>query len=220
MVEAGCFEPNLKVIPSPAPVVDQSPEPMDTEGVPRFLYVGRLAPQKGIFWLLRAFRKLKVPAHLDIAGDGDLMSDAVAFAKMHGMEDQVTFHGWVDESLVTTLIRKSRAVVFPSLWHEPAGLVSLEAAAHGRALIASRVGGIPEYALEEYALLVEPNHTEQLALAIMDLANNPAHALKLGDRGRKVATDTFSMHSFIDAVYQTYDAIAGEYYTRSIDNAY
>jgi len=218
-VEAGCYEPNLKVIPSPAPAVDRSPEPMDTEGVPRFLYVGRLAPQKGIFWLLRAFKKLEVQAHLDIAGDGDLMGDAIAFAKMHGMEDRVTFHGWIDESQVTTLMRTSRAVVFPSLWHEPAGLVSLEAAAHRRALIASRVGGIPEYALKDYALLVEPNHTEQLALAMMDLAENPSHALKLGERGRKVAVDTFSMHSFMDAIYRTYDAVAGMYYSRSMDNA-
>ncbi len=50
-----------------------------------------------------------------------------------GQADRVVFHGWLSEREVAVLVRASRAVVFPSVWHEPAGLVTLEAAAHGRA---------------------------------------------------------------------------------------
>jgi len=206
MIDAGCPPGQIQTLRSPAPSVG-SPSPVDGSGPPRFLFLGRLVPQKGIMWLLRAFRETPPEATLDVAGDGDMMEDAQAFVHRHGLGDRVTFHGWVDEGRVTALIQAARAVVFPSVWHEPAGLVSLEAAAHGRALIASRVGGIPEYATEAYALLVPPNDADALAQAITMLARHPERAASLGARGRDEAQKTFAMQDFLDRLDGAYDAL-------------
>ena len=206
MIDAGCPPEQIRTLRSPAPTV-ASPSPMDGSSPPRFLFLGRLVPQKGIMWLLRAFRETPPEATLDVAGDGDMMKDARAFVHRHGLRNRVKFHGWVDEDRVTALLQSARAVVFPSVWHEPAGLVSLEAAAHGRALIASRVVGIPEYATEAYALLVPPNDADALARAMTTLARYPERAARLGARGQDEARTTFAMRDFLDRLDAAYDEL-------------
>ena len=116
----------------------------------------------------------------------------------------MTFHGWVDSSDVGTMMQRARAVVFPSVWHEPAGLVSLEAAAHGRAVVASRSGGIPEYARPTFSTLVEPRDVDGLAEAIGNLARNRALANDMGRRGHEIARDVFSMTEFASRVEAWY----------------
>jgi glycosyltransferase involved in cell wall biosynthesis len=117
-----------------------------------------------------------------------------------GVDDRVSFHGWVPADDVSGLMRAARAVVFPSVWHEPAGLITLEAAAQGRPLIASRVGGIPEYADDAYATLVDARDVSGLARAIDRLASAPEHANRMGKNGYRAARSTFSMDRFLDRV--------------------
>jgi glycosyltransferase involved in cell wall biosynthesis len=212
MIEAGCPARTLETIHSPAPTVDNPAGPVDRNGPPRFLFLGRLEPQKGLLWLLRAFARLGGDARLDVAGTGALMPAARALAEAEGMAGRVAFHGWVGPEDVPALLGAARAVVFPSLWHEPAGLVSLEAAAYGRALVASDVGGIPEYAVEGHALLVRPNDTAGLADALSALAGDPDRADRMGAAGRRAATTRFSMDAFLDrldAVYRSVQPAAG-----------
>lgn len=210
MIDAGCPPDRLHAVPSPAPVVP-TVTPMPREGIPRFLFLGRLVPHKGILWLLRAVERVRSQGHaihLDIAGDGDLAATAQRYVTRHGLSDVITFHGWVEEERVNTLIQSARAIVFPSIWHEPAGLVSLEAAAHARALIASRVGGIPEYGRDDYAVLVPPNDTQALADAIASMAQDPDRCERLGRRGRRLAQTTFSMDTFLDTMDDIYRAVS------------
>lgn len=203
MIEAGCPSEQMRVIPSPAPTVPTT-APMDVNGLARFLYIGRLTPEKGILWLIRAFARTNTPAHLDVAGDGALLSTARKLASQLGISERVTFHGWVSAAKIAALMEVSRAVVFPSVWHEPAGLVSLEAASYGRALIASRVGGIPEYARKGHALLVSPNDVDELAQAIMRLADHPVLAACMGRVGQTVIAPQFSMDGFLDTLEDVY----------------
>lgn len=205
MVRSGCSPERLHTILSPAPVVEGPYEPPDSEGVPRFVFLGRIVPQKGLGWLLRALARIEKPVHLDIAGEGQAREAMQELAVRLGVSDRVTFHGWVDDKKGASLISSARAVVFPSLWHEPAGLVSLEAAAYGRPVVASRVGGIPEYARPAYAFLVEPNDLNGLAEAINRLAADWSLAVRMGQEGRRLAETNFNPMNFIqqlDAFYQ------------------
>lgn len=205
MIDAGCPPDQVQTLHSPAPTVDDPVVPIPRTGDPRFLFLGRLVPEKGIPGLLRAFRQVPSSARLDVAGDGPLMDEATTFVETHDLEDQVTFHGWRSPDEIGTLLQRARAVLFPSVWHEPAGLVSLEAAAYGRALIATQVGGIPEYAGDEYALLVPPNDVSGLADAITTLATDADRAEALGKRGRTVMKEHFSMTDFLNQLHAFYD---------------
>jgi len=167
--------------------------------------VGRIVPEKGLAWLLRAFAEVSPPAQLEIAGKGPQLEEMKTLARELSVQARVTFHGWVKSSRVSTLIRNARAVVFPSLWHEPAGLVTLEAAAIGRPVIASAVGGIPEYARNDHALLVEPRDLEGMADALSRLARAPDRAADMGRRGFDRAAEDFSMADFLDDLHAFYD---------------
>ena len=71
----------------------------------------------------------------------------------------------------------------PSRWHEPFGLVALEAMACGAALICSRRGGLPEVA-GDAALYVDPDNPATIAAAIRDLANDEPRRVALSEAAR------------------------------------
>ena len=70
MIQAGCERANLETIASPAPPVKGEFTPVPDDPLPRFLYLGRLVPQKGLDWLLRAVAATPHALHLDVAGEG------------------------------------------------------------------------------------------------------------------------------------------------------
>jgi glycosyltransferase involved in cell wall biosynthesis len=127
-----------------------------------------------------------------------------ALAETLGVAGRVTFHGWLESDAVSALMQAARAVVFPSVWHEPAGLITLEAAAEGRPVIAGRVGGIPEYALEDFALLADPHDEEALAGAIEQLAGDRTRAERMGRAGRRAAQTRFAISDFVGTLTEIY----------------
>jgi len=205
MRRAGCAPDRLHTLHSPAPSVEGLFTQVPRDDTPRFLFLGRLVPEKGLDWVLRAIAQTDTRVHLDVAGDGPGRDEMETLAEDLGVRPQVSFHGWVEPEDIPSFMERARAVLFPSVWHEPAGLITLEAAAHGRPLIASRVGGIPEYASEEHALLVDARDVAGLAAAIDQLARNPDQANRMGREGRNAAQSAFSMDQFLERLRALYE---------------
>jgi glycosyltransferase involved in cell wall biosynthesis len=88
-----------------------------------FAYVGRLVGEKGVIMLARSAAAEELP--VTFVGSGPLAAD------IHEANPAALITGWVDREGCVDYLRKSRALVFPSLWYETLGLVVLEAAAHG-----------------------------------------------------------------------------------------
>ena len=207
MIRSGCPEETLHVLHSPAPNIASSFTPPPQRSPLRFVFAGRIEPQKGLDWLLRSLAEVDVDVHLDIAGTGneEHLSTLDRLAFDLGLREQVTVHGWLKEDEVYALIEQARAVIVPSVWHEPAGLVTLEAAALGRPVIASEVGGIPEYATDAFALRVPPRDVEGLAAAIADLARDADRAEAMGRRGYDLARSKFAMEDFLECLDAFYE---------------
>jgi glycosyltransferase involved in cell wall biosynthesis len=208
MLALGYPANHLRVIRSPAPDGPATPPPLQLDGPPRLLFLGRLVPEKGVDWLLRALAHLPSSVCLDVAGEGHARPALETQARALGLGDRVTFHGWVAPAAVPSLLETARAVVVPSVWHEPAGLVSLEAAAYGRAAVVSTVGGIPEYATPDYALHVTPQDEHGLAEALTRLCTDPTLATTLGRAGHALAQSTFHRSHFFHQHEQLYAALA------------
>ncbi len=211
MVASGYVADLIHVLHLPASELLQDTLPPQ-DGIPHFVVAGRIAPEKGLSFLVQALQQVTIPMHLDIAGAGFYESDLRKLVQQLNLGDRVTFHGWVNGDRALELMQAARAVVFPSMWHEPAGFISLEAAAVSRALIGTRVGGIPEYTDRlQNALLVEPGNEAELAAAITRLATNWALAAQLGQQGHTHITQQFGGPQHLEqlmAIYQ--QAITGK----------
>ncbi|HEV2674595.1 MAG TPA: glycosyltransferase family 4 protein [Aliidongia sp.] len=149
-----------------------------------FLYLGRLAGEKGVDIALRAVALLtdRIPAlHLTIAGDGPERAALEALTEALGLGERVSFLGQVGRDRISTLMARHVALLVPSRWEEPFGLVAIEAAMAGRPAIVSISGALP--ILVEHGvtgLHVERDDPEALADAMIGLVQAPARAALMG----------------------------------------
>jgi glycosyltransferase involved in cell wall biosynthesis len=142
------------------------------------LFVGRLTAEKGIATLLGAARLLQGRVPLTIVGDGPLagMVDA-ASRTVPG----VRWLGRRPKSEVLELMGQSMALVFPSEWFEPFGLVAIEAFAKGTPVVGAAIGAIPEIVDDgRTGLLYPPGAPDALATHLERLAVTPRLADELG----------------------------------------
>lgn len=196
MARAGCPVDNIVVCPSPAPAAEPYIAP--PVHAPSLLYAGRIAPEKGLPWLLDALARVDPAVTLHVAGTGTAEAVQAVHTRIAARKlgDRVRFHGWCDAAALTSLMSIAWLVVMPSVWSEPAGLVPLDAAAHGRFIVASDVGGLPEYVAPEASALVPPNDTDALANALTKALGNYDRIAHAGKRAQHHARVTFSaMHT-------------------------
>jgi glycosyltransferase involved in cell wall biosynthesis len=145
-------------IPPPGPVFQRAPA-----REPLFVYCGRLDPLKGIDLLLRAFARLRAiapTAVLRIVGRGSQREMLEELAMAPGLAGSVQFRGWVPPTEVEHELADAWALVVPSLWAEPLGLVALEAIVRGVPVIASANGGLGEVVRHGTSGLVFSNGDE------------------------------------------------------------
>ncbi|MBU7585852.1 MAG: glycosyltransferase family 4 protein [Nostoc sp. TH1S01] len=182
----------------------------------RILFAGRIVPDKGLEWLLKALTKTERHIHLDIAGDGWNRPNMEKLADDLGLSDRITWHGWCTSEQLETLYQQCLAVIFPSLWPEPAGLVTLEAYARYRPVIASAVGGIPEHVQDgKTGILVSANNVAQLAAAINELATNYAKAKLMGETGQAWYQQEFTIDVHVQRLTKIYDKTIAEFHDRT-----
>ena len=188
--EGGAPTAKLRHVPL---YIDLQPfEPADDCG-DYIVYVGRLAPEKGVRTLISAVSK--VPGcELRIVGDGEDRTTLERHAEKAGARN-VEFLGRQTDKALRDVVARARFLVMPSEWYEPCGLVVWEANALGRPAVASRIGGIPESIDEgETGLLFEAGNVDELAEKIASLFEDKARAIEMGRKGRERVEAICSEH--------------------------
>lgn len=128
-----------------------------------YIYCGRLEPGKGIRELIMAFKKCHNKSKLLVVGAGwfscnkktPYINDLITLTE--DIQDKIIFTGYIEHSEITSYYYAADVCIVPSIYEEAAGLVVLEAQACGVPIIASRIGGIPEFAFEKSSVLIEPS---------------------------------------------------------------
>jgi glycosyltransferase involved in cell wall biosynthesis len=140
-----------------------APQPGSGEGG-YVAYVGKLAVEKGLHTLLRAWTGLgHVP--LKVVGTGPLERELREFASAQGLG--VDFLGMCSRERSIEIMREAAFIVVPSEWYEGFPLVVAEAYACGTPIVASRIGGLPEMVREGVTgSLFEPKDPSSLAGAV------------------------------------------------------
>ena len=150
------------------------------------LYVGRLTEEKGLRLLMAAWDRLAaaggVGMPLSVVGSGPLAAELAAWA---GGRDDVRVLGLRDAAECARLMADAAAVVTPSTWSEPFGLVVVEAMAVGAPVVAADGGAFPELVDDGVTgLLHASGDAEALARAIRRVVADPDLNVRFGLAGR------------------------------------
>ena len=111
-----------------------SPEPPPPV---RFIWSGRMLPEKRILQALTAFSRVKVDAHLEVFGSGPLKPVAKRQAQALGISKRVTFHGKVTHQEMVRSFSAAHALLQTSIGFETQGLTVFEALAVGTPSVVS-----------------------------------------------------------------------------------
>jgi len=160
-----------------------------------FVSVAHLVTHKGIDVLLRAFARVPAPVRLRVVGDGPELAALDALARSLRISPRVEFLGLRDD--VPELLRSADAYVHPT-FVEGFGNAVAEAMSSGVAVIASRVGGIPEVVEAGVSgLLVPPGDEDALAAAMTRVAADPELRARLGEHARRRVLARFTVEASV-----------------------
>ncbi len=163
--------------------------------------VSRLHKEKGVEHAVQALKIIKefVPnARLMVIGEGPERQNLVWLVKKLELSHCILFVGFQND--VAKWMKDFDIFVLPSVEKEAFGIVSLEALACGKPIVATRVGGIPEIVEPgRTGVLVEPRNPDMLAQAVINLHRHPEWRREMGILGRKLVEEHFSERGMINA---------------------
>ncbi len=149
--------------------------------------LGRVVEKKGFDLLLEAFRLIysdHTDVHLVVGGSGAKLGELRHLADSLGMSERVHFPGRLTRYEVAQVLTSATVFVMPSRL-EPFGIVILEAWRAGAAVIATSIGGPPEFVSDGVdGLLVDPHDTERLAGTISRLLDDGELRSKVAEAGK------------------------------------
>ena len=167
-----------------------------------FLYVGRLAPEKGIRQLVEAWRA--VPAPLVVVGDGP---DAKRLRS--SLPPNVELRPPVPPEEIPRLLASARALVFPTLAYEGAPRAILEAFAAGVPVLARSVGAVPELVENGVSgLLLQSLEAAEVAAAAERLLDD-TEAERMGEAAWATWRDRYSPERGLANLEEAYRLVAG-----------
>ena len=169
--------------------------------------VAHVFERKGYDVMLRALPAIirEVPAvQYLIVGTGDPAYERQlkALAATLGVADHVHFAGFQDD--VTPFLVAMSLYVHPARM-EGFGIAVVEALAAGKAVVATRVGGLPEVVEHgRTGLLVGPDDPEELSAAILSLLRDEGRRKEMGERAARVARERFDLRASVRAIDRLY----------------
>ncbi|HRK95159.1 MAG TPA: glycosyltransferase family 4 protein [Rhodospirillales bacterium] len=196
--------PAEKVVAKPNFVADPG-EPAAPAGEGEsVLFVGRLAPEKGIATMMRAWEGLEVP--LAVAGDGPLRPLVEASASHF-----VRALGWKSGPEVAAEMGRCRFMVMPSEWYEGFPMTLVEAFSMGRPVLVSRLGSMAEVIEDGVTgLHVNPADPADLAAKVRWACDHPDAIAEMGRNARAVYLERYTAERNYAMLIDVYEQASRE----------
>jgi glycogen(starch) synthase len=180
---------------------DHAPRPLDG---PYALYAGKIALNKGVQYLIKAFAAAQVPWPLVVAGDGPMRAQFEAEAHAAGIPVRVL--GWITRAETLAWMRHATMLAFPSYGPESLSRVLLEASALGVPIAAMDTGGTRD--------IIQPGVTgllsatpDEFARDLRRLATDERLRAALGAAARIDVRTRFASDSVVDRIEQVYRSL-------------
>ncbi len=141
-------------------------------------------------------------------GDQDFLHDLREMVRQSGLEDRITFTGYVQE--VDQMYGIMHVVVHASIEPEPFGLVITEAMTHGIPVVASNLGATREIITPGHdGLIVDPRRPDEMAAAILTLLRDDQKRAAMGARARESAEKRYDAQIYADRMGEVYRNVLG-----------
>lgn len=187
---------NIKVLGNAVSIPDET---ASGEGV---LYLGRLAPKKGLEYLIKAMAD--VDTHLTIVGGGPERKKLEDLAA--NTDADITFVGWVEPNEVNQYYRDAAVFVLPSIEGEGMPNVVLEAMSWGLPVIVTDSGGLPTVINNsKTGYIIAMRDSKTLSSKIEKLLGDPSKCEKMGAAARQYVQENHSwewLTEELETVYQ------------------
>jgi len=162
------------------------------------LFVGMLSLHKGVGVLLKAYRKLNTRAKLVLIGYTHPDYRCQSTENVFIVEN-------APHNIVMQAMSRCSFAIFPSIWPEPFGIVTIEAMMQRKAVIASAVGGFRDVVADrETGILVPRNDPDKLAEAIAYLLERPELTWQMGAKGYQRFIENYTPDVVIPMVLDVY----------------
>jgi len=168
---------------------DAMPELPQIEDTGSYLFLGRLIPEKGLQPLIQAWHELRQhlgerTPELHIAGEGGLQSFIESAAAQN---PSIHYLGHLSGEAKHNALRRCRALVAPSIWWEPLGLMIYEAYDYAKPVLAARSGGLIETVQHcQTGLLHTPGDVSAIVQDVLALESmSQDQRRQLGDHARQ-----------------------------------
>ena len=166
--------------------------------VPLIGAIGRLVWQKGFEYFIEAIPRILsiVPeATFLIVGEGPLLDNLEGLARNLGVENKVVFTGFRND--IQNVLATMDILAVPSVL-EGFPMITLEAMAMAKPIIASKIQGISEQIFDqEEGILVPPRSPSALATAVIELVRDKEFALRIGLAARRKVEDCFTAEKMV-----------------------
>lgn len=176
-----------------------------------YLYFGRLSREKGLMTFLKVCRRLP-GFQFKIVGDGPLKVQIVNYIERNKLHN-VALEGHLTGDELSQVISQSKYIVAPSEGYETFGLNIIEGFAHGKPVIASSVGAIPEIVQDHVnGFLFPATDEESLATVIQkaDQLTTEEYAV-LSQRARQSVETRFGRKRYYEELMAVYDEVMAEH---------
>ncbi|BAZ24013.1 group 1 glycosyl transferase [Kalymmatonema gypsitolerans NIES-4073] len=211
LARMGVPEQNIAVIPNGVDVEKYSPGPSRVKEEFRaerlFVYQGRIAPEKNLEALLRAWKQAEMGANskLLVVGDGPLKPSLEPF---YGSEYNITWLGFVaDEQRRIEILQGADVFILPSLV-EGLSLSLLEAMACGLACLATDVGADGEVLEKGAGVVLNTKTTRfQLRTLLPLFQDHPELTTLLGQKARKRVLEQYTLSGNITRLEELYTKV-------------
>jgi glycosyltransferase involved in cell wall biosynthesis len=209
-------EPRVVPFGPPQGAVDLSRKPdegVSTDDLPVVLAVGRIIERKGFPVLARAAERLRGKARVVIVGGGEDEKTLVREIEERKVADVVELAGRLSNAELSDLYARCAVFCLPAVVDsrgetEGLGVVMIEAMSHGKPVVASDLGGIPDAVEDgETGLLVRPGDPKVLADALLRVIGDGSLAKRLGEAGRERAKRLFSWDSIAERHLEVYERV-------------
>ena len=181
-------------------------------------YFARVAPEKGLHVLVKAYQRLRErqdfpKASLEVAGylgeeNKDYLNGIERQMKAWGLGDEFHYRGILDRDEKIEFLRGLDVLSVPATYDEPKGIFLLEAMACGVPVVQPRRGAFTEIVEKTNGgLLVEPDDEESLVAGLFKIYSNPSLADELGDNGFRAVREHYNVAQMADRALEAYEAL-------------